>query len=209
MKHLIGVYDYTVVLTYMSLLSALTGMIQTAKGHFTAAVLCIMVSGLLDAFDGPVARTKKNRTEDEKGFGIQLDSLCDVISFGVVPAFLCYRLGADGILGHILVFLYILCALIRLAFFNVLETKRQAKEGGSGKIYRGLPVTTIAIILPVIYMLKFIMDIPGFTAVVHVMLAVVSLLFVLDFQVRKPNWARLLSLRADQPATDKEYETVS
>lgn len=209
MNHLLGVYDYTVILTYMSLLSALTGMLQTAKGHFTAAVLCIMISGLLDAFDGPVARTKKNRTEDEKEFGIQLDSLCDVISFGVVPAFLCYHLGADGVLGHILIFLYVLCALIRLAFFNVLETKRQARETGSGKIYQGLPVTTIAVILPVVYVMRFIMGVPGFTAIVHVMLAVVSLLFVLDFQVRKPNWARLFSLRTDAPTSEKEYETVS
>lgn len=209
MKHLIGFYDYTVILTYLSLFSAVIGMVQTSREHFTAAVLCIMLSGLLDAFDGPVARTKKNRTEDEKNFGIQLDSLCDVISFGVVPAFLCYNLGADGFLGNILILLYTLSALIRLAFFNVLETKRQQTEGGSNKIYRGLPVTTIAIILPIVYTLKFAMGVRGFEIVLHLMLALVSLLFVLDVQVRKPDWSRLFRKRTALTQEEKDYETVS
>lgn len=193
MKHLIGVYDYTVILTYLSLVSALTGLHQAAQGHTTAGIVCVMLSGLFDAFDGAVARTKKNRTDDEKAFGIQLDSLCDIISFGVVPAFLCYGMGADGALGRVFVFFYVLCALIRLAFFNVLETKRQKTETGSGKIYRGLPVTSIAVILPVVYTLKFLIPVTVFTLVLHVMLLAVGFLFVLDFQVRKPNWDRLIN----------------
>ena len=92
MKGLIGVYDYTVILTYMSLLSATFGMVQATRGHYTLAVLCVLFAGICDAFDGAVARTKKNRTEDEKNFGIQLDSLCDVISFGFFPAFLCFHM---------------------------------------------------------------------------------------------------------------------
>lgn len=190
---LIGVYDYTVVLTYLSLISALTGLHRAAQGQATAAILCVMLSGLFDAFDGAVARTKKNRTEDEKAFGIQLDSLCDIISFGVVPALLCYKLGADGVLGRVLVFFYVLCALIRLAFFNVLEIKRQKTQTGSSKIYRGLPVTSIAIIFPVVYGLKFVLPTLGFMIVLHSMLAAVGFLFVLDFQVRKPNWDKLLT----------------
>ena len=97
----IGVYDYTVILTYMSLISAVCGMVFASQDSFTAAIICLLLSGICDAFDGTVARTKKDRTEDEKGFGIQLDSLCDVVSFGVFPAFLCYRMGADTVVGII------------------------------------------------------------------------------------------------------------
>ena len=190
---LIGVYDYTVILTYLSLVSALTGLHQAAQGHATVAILCVMLSGLFDAFDGAVARTKKNRTEDEKAFGIQLDSLCDIISFGVVPALLCYKMGADGLLGRILVFVYVLCALIRLAFFNVIEIKRQKTQTGSSKIYRGLPVTSISIIFPVVYGLKFLLPVTVFEVLLHSMLAIMGFLFVLDFQVRKPNWDKLLT----------------
>ena len=180
MLRLIGVYDYTVILTYMSLVSAVIGMVLASNGRLTAAVICLVASGVCDMFDGMVARTKKNRTEDEKAFGIQLDSLCDVISFGVFPAFLCYCLGTDG-------------AVIRLAFFNVIEGKRQQTEGGSNKFYRGLPVTSISIIFPVVYIVGQFLPEAAFLVLLHIMLPVVAFLFVLDFSVKKPDWKKILT----------------
>lgn len=182
---LIGVYDYTVILTYLSLISAVIGIVQASKGSFGVAVLCILASGICDAFDGMVARTKKNRTEDERAFGIQLDSLCDVISFGVAPAFLCYCMGADGVFGLVCVCLYSLCALIRLAFFNVLEAKRQQVEDGCNKFYRGLPVTSISMIFPLVYLLRGLVSKNVFAGILQGMLIVVAFLFVLDFKVPK------------------------
>ena len=152
----IGVYDYTVILTYMSLVSGLIGIKLAYSGEIMWAILCVGISGFLDMFDGVVARTKKNRTEDQKNFGIQLDSLCDVVCFGVVPAVILYFRGVDEIWGIAFLIFYVLCALIRLAFFNVLETKRQRSEGGCAKSYRGLPVTTIAIILPACFLVGLI-----------------------------------------------------
>lgn len=182
---LIGFYDYTVILTYVSLVSAVIGMVSASRGSFDTAIICILFSGICDAFDGTVARTKKNRTEDEKNFGIQLDSLCDVVSFGVAPAFLCYRMGVDGVFGLICVCLFSLCALIRLAFFNVLEAKRQQVEEGCNKYYRGLPVTSISIIFPLVYLLRGCCAEEIFTGILHIMLILVAFLFVLDFKVRK------------------------
>ena len=78
---LIGFYDYTVILTYISLISGLAGMKFAADGRLGLAIGCLVFSGVLDMFDGAVARTKKNRTADEKNFGIQLDSLLDVHSW--------------------------------------------------------------------------------------------------------------------------------
>mgnify|MGYP007032777772 FL=1 len=57
-------------------------------------------------FDGKIARTKKNRTEDEKQFGIQIDSLCDVVCFGVFPIVLCYELGMRRIYSMAILVLY-------------------------------------------------------------------------------------------------------
>ena len=192
MLRLIGFYDYTVILTYASLLSAVAGMTLASKGRFTAAVFCLLASGVCDAFDGMVARTKKNRTDDEKAFGIQLDSLCDVVSFGVFPAFLCYHMGVDGVIGGCVMFLYCMCAVIRLAFFNVVEGKRQQTEGGCNKTYRGLPVTSISIIFPIVYAAKFILSASLFSGVLHILLAVVAFLFILDFSVKKPDWQKIL-----------------
>ena len=190
----IGVYDYTVILTYISLISAVFGMTQAIHGDYRTAIFCLAFSGLCDAFDGRVARTKKNRTEDEKAFGIQLDSLCDVICFGIFPAFLCYFMGVKSIIGMLFIFLYPLCAVIRLAYFNVLESNRQKTEGGANKYYRGLPVTSIAIIFPLVYLLTLILPHTVDLILLHLMLGVVAFLFVLDFAVKKPDFKKLLRL---------------
>ena len=54
------------------------------NGHLHLGVMCLAISGLCDMFDGKIARTKKNRTEVEKRFGIQIDSLSDIVCFGVL-----------------------------------------------------------------------------------------------------------------------------
>lgn len=192
----IGFYDYTVILTYMSLLSAVLGMVFSAKGMFTAAVLCLFFSGFCDAFDGIVARTKKNRTDDEKVFGIQIDSLCDAVSFGVFPAVLCYHMGLNSVVSVLILMGYCLCAVIRLAFFNVIEGKRQQTEGGCNKTYRGLPVTSISIILPVFYITRLFLPLPVFRLLLHVLMAVTAFLFVLDFSMKKPDWTKLFPKKA-------------
>ena len=196
MIKLIGVYDYTVVLTYMSLLSSVFGMTQAIHGDYKQAIFCLAFSGACDAFDGREARTKKNRTEDEKNFGIQLDSLCDVVCFGVFPALICYLLGVRGVIGLPIVFFYCLCAVIRLAFFNVLEAKRQRSEGGATKVYRGLPVTSISFILPMAFWLQFLMSGRAFLILLHVLLALVGFLFILDFPLKKPGLKQILAMIA-------------
>ena len=75
-------WDYTVVLTYCSLLSATTGiLVSLSAGHPYIGVMFLLLCGLYDTFDGRVARSKKNRTAKEKEFGIQIDSLSDLVAF--------------------------------------------------------------------------------------------------------------------------------
>ena len=189
----IGFYDYTVILTYLSLMSAFVGMCLAKQGSFTGAIVCLLLSGICDAFDGTVARSKKNRTEDEKAFGIQLDSLCDVISFGVFPAFLCHCMGVRGPVGVALLALYCVSAVIRLAFFNVQEAKRQQVEDGCGKEYRGLPVTTMSMILPFVYLIRRVFPKKIFGILLYILPALVGFLFILDFRVKKPDMKKLFS----------------
>lgn len=192
MIKLIGVYDYTVILTYLSLFSAVLSMIQAMHGNYTVSVLCIFFSGICDAFDGTVARTKKDRTEDEKAFGIQLDSLVDTVSFGVAPAFLCYCMGVNGTIGIVILLLFCMCGVSRLAFFNVLEINRQKTESGCSKGYRGLPITTSSLILPFVYGFRFFMAEGTFAVILHVVLAATAFLFVLDFPVPKYDFKKPL-----------------
>ena len=182
---LIGFYDYTVILTYISLISGLAGMRFAVGGRFGPAIFCLALSGFLDLFDGAVARTKKGRTQDEKNFGIQLDSLCDMVCFGAFPAVFLYCSGVKSWVGLAILALYVLCALIRLAFFNVLEIRRQQSEGGCAKGYRGLPVTSISIILPFFYLVGLALPEHVNAVIYHVVPAVTALLFVWDFHIPK------------------------
>ena len=193
MSRFLGFYDYTVILTYASLLSAVSSMFYASQGNYFYAVFFLMLSGLCDAFDGAVARSKKDRTEEGKSFGIQIDSLCDLISFGVAPAALCFFLGVDGLAGRLILFFYCLGAVIRLAFFNVLEIQRQQTEGGANKYYRGLPVTSISIILPLFCPLQYVLDDHLFVLLLHPLMLAVGFLFILDFPVKKPSLKNLLS----------------
>lgn len=190
---LIGIYDYTVILTYASLISGVLGMRLACIGELTPAILCLMISGVCDMFDGVVARTKKNRTEVEKNFGIQIDSLSDVICFGVAPAVFLYFCGVNTVFGIAALVFYVLCAAIRLAFFNVLETERQMNEDGCAKEYRGLPVTTSAIVLPIFYFLIGRITPSGVMNVIYQVLPVLmGVLFISDFRIPKLDLAKIL-----------------
>lgn len=184
---MIGFYDYTVVLTYISFTSSIIGIFCAVTGHPKWAVFCLALSGLCDMFDGKIARTKKNRTEDEKQFGIQIDSLCDVVCFGVFPIVLCYELGMRRIYSMAILVLYGLAGVIRLGYFNVMETKRQQETSENRKYYQGLPITSMSVVLPLLFVVSLIL--PGyhwFLYALHITVEVVGILFVADFKFRKP-----------------------
>ncbi len=194
---MIGFYNYSVILTYLGLGLSIFGMKEAIVGmteapnsetHFLLAVLCLALAGACDTFDGKVARAMKNRSKEAGIFGVQIDSLCDLVCFGVFPAIFAYCLGMRGTLGVVILILYVLGAVIRLAFFNVLdEQKRYAPPTDEKKSYRGLPVTTISMIFPILFLFRGQLPKELFiTTLTFVMLAV-AFLFVLDFKIRKPS----------------------
>ena len=192
---MIGFYSYTVVLTYLGLASAAMGMILTFQGFAKYALFCLAFSGLCDMFDGKVARLKKDRTEDEKRFGIQIDSLCDVVCFGAFPMILCYSIGMRGPAGISILVFYLIAGVIRLAFFNVMEEKRQDETDEARKYYQGLPITSIAIILPLFCTLRPLLG-HRFLSELHICILTVGLLFFINFPLRKPGWKMLTLLVA-------------
>lgn len=112
----------------------------------TLAAWVLVISLVCDAFDGRVARMTRTETE----LGIQLDSLADAISFGVAPAFLLFHWGLSGwgFFGLVVAFAYVVCAVLRLARFNVLA----GGDAKSKKYFLGLPTplaagTVIALVL--------------------------------------------------------------
>ena len=182
---MIGFYNYTVVLTYMSLVSSTIGMFLAITGHFRLALVCLALSGLLDMFDGKVARTKKDRTEDEKKFGIQIDSLCDVVCFGAFPILLSYCLGMRSPIGIAILAFYAIAGVIRLAYYNVMEEKRQEETDENRKYYSGLPITSIAVIMPIVFVIGIFCP-ESFVLLLHCTMLIVGMLFIINFNMPKP-----------------------
>lgn len=183
-KGLLGYYNYTVVLTYLGMIFAFLGVIKAIEGDYAAGIGCLMLAGVCDMFDGMVANTKK-RDRMEKNFGIQIDSLSDLISFGVFPAVFVYLITERTLLSLIVTAFYLLAALIRLAYFNVLEEERQKTTTEKRTSYLGLPVTTIAITLPGIYLI-FEQFFKNYSLLLGALL-VSGIFFLLPKEIKKPN----------------------
>lgn len=201
---MIGYYDYTVLLTYLSAASGLVGIAValTGQGRPFLGMFFLLFSGLCDAFDGKVARTKKDRTEQENRYGIQIDSLADLIAFGALPACLGVSMfrryteaagenKAYAFLLYAIAILYVLAALIRLAFYNVTEEERQQTEKGVRKSYLGLPVTTSCLIFPLVMVLHYIVPF-DITPIYLTVMLFTSFAFLARFSVTKPGWKGLL-----------------
>lgn len=183
---MIGFYNFSVVLTYIGLASAIFGTTQALEGNFKTGIICLIICGICDMFDGRVARAMK-RSEDAQKFGIQIDSLCDLICFGVFPAMLAYAFGAKGYFGNVCMIVYVLGAVIRLGYFNVMEEKRQKDSNECRKEYQGLPVTSSAVIFPLLFLLKDTTGKLSFATIWEIAMLFVAFLFIFDFKVKKPD----------------------
>jgi CDP-diacylglycerol---serine O-phosphatidyltransferase len=110
---------------------------EASPAQLYQAALAIFFAMFFDGFDGRVARLTKTQSQ----FGVELDSLADVISFGVAPAMLVYKwaLGPLGFIGLFVAFLYVACGALRLARFNVLSQRED-----SSRFFVGLPIPLAA-----------------------------------------------------------------
>lgn len=130
--------------TLMNLLCGFLAIIYVAEARLTFAAWLIVLAGLFDAMDGFMARLANATSE----FGIQLDSIADIVSFGVAPGFLVYHFGLHELqfLGVIVSALSPICGAVRLARFNV------EAHDVKGDFFRGLPIPAHAIMICAFYL---------------------------------------------------------
>lgn len=116
---------------------------EATPGHLYQAALCIFFGMFFDGFDGRVARLTKTQSD----FGVQLDSLADVMTFGIAPAMLAYKWALEplGFVGLFIAFSFAACGALRLARFNVLAMRNP--DGGGGRFFVGLPIPLAAGVL--------------------------------------------------------------
>lgn len=185
---MIGFYNYSVLVTYLGVALSVIGMSLACNGKFEYAILCLALAGACDTFDGKIARAMKNRTEEMVIFGVQIDSLCDLVCFGVTPTVIAYHMGLHSVWGVAVEIVFILCGVIRLAFFNVQEELKHSSPlpEDEKKYFRGLPITSITIIFPVVYLFYPLVTRDIFHIILALMFLIVAFLYILDFKIKKP-----------------------
>jgi CDP-diacylglycerol---serine O-phosphatidyltransferase len=129
--------------TLFNLFFGIWAMVLASRGEFYRAGWYIFFAGVLDALDGRVARLSKTGTR----FGAELDSLVDIVSFGVAPAFLIYELefSSAGQAEWIFCYFYVMAAAIRLARFNITQAGRAKRH------FIGLPSPAAGMTLATFY----------------------------------------------------------
>jgi CDP-diacylglycerol--serine O-phosphatidyltransferase len=130
--------------TLTNLLCGFLALTQVLEGAFVLSCWLIVLAGFFDLLDGLMARL----TDADSPFGVQLDSLSDIVSFGVAPSFLVYAYALDtfGPLGMIVSALPALCGSVRLARYNV-NTETDDKDGFEGLPIPGQAIAIVALIL--------------------------------------------------------------
>ncbi len=167
-KFVIGYYNLANFVTLTGLVCAVLSCFIAASGNLFLSMLCLSFAALCDATDGRIARANPSSTKRSRFYGVQLDSLCDMVSFGVVPCMIAYQMGYNGIIDILLYLLFGVCGATRLANFNT----EAAVDSADLKMnhFTGVPIPFSAMMLPLL-------------AIVHMLAGHLSLLFRLAFLV--------------------------
>lgn len=164
-----GIYILPNLVTAASLFAGFYSMVATLNGNFSTAAVWIYISAVCDGLDGKVARM----TGTTSKFGVEFDSLADLVAFGVTPALLMYAwaLKPFGRLGWVAAFLFLVCAALRLARFNVQVDTVESKR------FVGLPTPASACMVASTVLLFYHLNWPSS----YKKLAILGLIYLLAF----------------------------
>ena len=176
-KIFLGVYHPSVLLTYLGLSISLYGVFYSKSLAFS--LMLLILAGLCDTFDGMVANSFQ-RNDLEKAFGVQIDSLSDLISFGVFPVQIYLQYFAKfGVVSFLISVLYLLSVVTRLAYFNA--------SGGEKKDYfTGLAVTYASFFIPLYGLFSIYFSIEKIF-LGELLYALLAFFFVFNFRMKKPS----------------------
>ncbi|MBQ4633762.1 MAG: CDP-alcohol phosphatidyltransferase family protein [Bacilli bacterium] len=177
----IGKYNKSACVTYLGTISSIIGMIMAMNQKIKISIICLVASGVFDMFDGRIARKDKNRTESDKNYGVEIDSLSDTICFVVLPIIIFYQMGMQNWYNICIYILYGLAGIIRLAYFNINTSNSEPI-----KKYTGLPVTSAAIIIPSVFLLSLGLERTAYNTIATIVMALVGILFISKIKIPKP-----------------------
>jgi CDP-diacylglycerol--serine O-phosphatidyltransferase len=161
--------DLPNICSLFGLLSAVLGIYFAIKGNFEAAVIGVMWAVLFDWYDGIIARKMKGRTKVQGVFGAQLDSMIDIVSFGILPAIILLSYGNYNIWFLPGAFVIIATSAIRLSYFNVYGLI-------DSKTYKGLALDNNVLILAFMFLFESFFKHSTFSVIIYIILMILSAL---------------------------------
>ena len=187
-SHLI--YILPNLFTASSIFVGIISIVEASKGHFVLASWLILLALVFDGLDGRVARMTNTTSQ----FGVEFDSLADIISFGIAPAMILYFfIGQEfGRFGILVSALYVIFGAIRLARFNISTAKTDPN------VFIGLPIPTAAIFLSMWILLFYKYSLHAYGIVLLFLELSVAILMVSNF--RYPSFKKI---KLDKPMVFK------
>ena len=166
-----GVYLLPNLITSLSLFGGFYSIIACLDGKFERAAIAILISAVMDGLDGRVARLTNTSSE----FGMQYDSLSDLVAFGIAPGVLIFTWALEpfGRYGWLAAFLYVVCGALRLARFNVQSATVESKT------FKGLPIPAAAVLVASTVLFLFYVGQEEITKHITVLVMVYSLAYLM------------------------------
>ena len=161
------VKDLPNICSLLGLMSAVIGIYFAIQGNFNAAIIGILWAVLFDWYDGIIARKMKGRTKVQGDFGAQLDSMIDVVSFGIFPAIVLLSYGNYDIWFLPGAFVIIAASAIRLSYFNIYGLV-------DSKTYKGLALDNNVLILAFVFLFENFFTPSTFSIIIYVLLMLLS-----------------------------------
>lgn len=179
--------DLPNVCSLLGLLSAVLAIYFAIESNFQMAIIGILWAVVFDWYDGIIARKLKNRTKVQGEFGSQLDSLIDIVSFGVFPAILLLSYGNYGVWFVPGAFVIIATSAIRLSYFNVYGLI-------DSHTYKGLALDNNVLLLAFVFSFESFFDHSTFSLLIYALLMVLSVFNLSSISTPKfgGNWVYVL-----------------
>jgi len=180
--------DLPNICSLLGLLSAMFGIYFAIEGHFLASIISILWAVLFDWYDGIIARKMKGRTKEQGNFGEQLDSMIDIVSFGIFPAILLLSYGNYSVWFMPGAFIIVAASAIRLSYFNVYGLI-------DSKTYMGLALDNNVLILAFIFLFESFFSYTVFSIIIYSLLMVLSALNLASIRTYKfgGKWVHILT----------------
>ena len=157
------------ICSLLGLLCAVFGIYFAIEGYYLASIIGVLWAVLFDWFDGIIAHKMKGRTKVQGDFGAQLDSMIDIVSFGILPAILLLSYGNYSIWFMPGAFIIIATSAIRLSYFNVYGLI-------DSKTYKGLALDNNVLILALVFLFESFFSHTTFSIIIYTMLMILSAL---------------------------------